>query len=92
MSDNPLPVSCYGTLPSDGSLILIKRGETGFWRAEGYTLGTMVPTWDALADILNNRRGVSKAQRAAMEAGSCFGWDVPAADPANYGPDGGPKA
>ncbi len=83
-----LPETCYGTLPSDGSLILLKRGERGYWPTEGYTLGTVVTTWDELADILNARRGVTKAQRAAMEAGSAFGFHTPAADPAKYDSEG----
>jgi hypothetical protein len=86
--DARLPETCYGTLNTTGDLILLKRGALGYWPTEGYTLGTLVPTWDALADILNARRGVTKAQRAAMEAGSMFGFHTPAADPAKYDSEG----
>ena len=34
--------------------------------------------------------GVTKAQAAAMEAGSMFGWHVPGADPKNYDDNGLP--
>ena len=38
-----------------------------------------------LADYNNERLGVTPEQRPAMEVGSMAGWDVPGADPANYG-------
>lgn len=81
-----LPLTCYATNPSDGALIILKRGETGYWPTEGYKLGDRgsITTWDAFADLLNERMGVTKGQRAAMEAGSLFGWHVPGANPDHY--------
>jgi hypothetical protein len=78
-----LPESCYGALDATGELILMRRGVSGYWPAEGYAMGAF-DTWSAVADFLNERRGVTRAQRAAMESGSCFGWDTAAADPARY--------
>ena len=77
-----LPELCFSTLPSTGELICIKRGESGYSPSD----------WDTgdparnkeLADYNNERLGVTQAQRLAMEAGSMYGWDCPAADPKTY--------
>lgn len=77
-----LPEMCFSTLKSTGQLICIKRGESGYYPSD----------WDtgekernqALADELNEKLGVTPAQRQAMETGSMAGWDVPGADPQNY--------
>jgi hypothetical protein len=82
-----LPELCYSTLPSDGSLILLKRGESGYFQT----------AWNQnspeknrrLADHLNQQRGISRAQEEAMSFGSLFGWDKPGADPRTY--ETGPK-
>ena len=77
-----LPELCYSTLPSDGSLILLKRGENGYFQTE----------WNRndpkknrrLADHLNQQRGISRVQEEAMCFGGLFGWDKPGADPRTY--------
>lgn len=77
-----LPELCYSTLPSDGSLILLKRGESGYFQT----------AWNQnspgknrhLADHLNQQRGISAAQEEAMSFGSIFGWNKPGADPRTY--------
>lgn len=79
-----LPKTCYGTLNTTGELILLKAGETGYWPTEGYATNDLFPTFDAVADLLNEQRGVTKAQRMAMEAGSIFGFHVPGAHPDAY--------
>ncbi|MDD4474933.1 MAG: hypothetical protein PHV95_03950 [Eubacteriales bacterium] len=83
-----LPVMCYSTLPSTGELIVIKRGENGYRKADHRMSGC--DSSRSYADMVNKKLGVSKAQEAAMIAGSLYGWNVPAADPKNYDTDGHP--
>lgn len=73
-------------LRSTKEIVIIKRGESGYYqtgihaknKAEGMKI----------VDEYNQKLGVSKAQAAAMEAGSMFGWNIPAADPRSYDQDG----
>ena len=70
-----LPVECFATMRSDPSqVILIRRGEKGYYPV----------TTRATADKLNSTLEPvpTSAQVKAMEAGSMWGFDVPAADPA----------
>lgn len=81
-----LPESCYGVLQSTEQIIIIKRGESGYFPTD-------IPAANKreaqeIVDEYNSMRGISKAQAAAMSAGSMFGWDVPAADPENYDANG----
>ena len=75
-------------MPSTEELIIIKRGEKGYYRCEFSTEDK--PFNRELADDRNVKLGVSKAQEAAMLAGSMYGWEVPAADPKNYDDKGMP--
>ncbi len=81
MNTAKLPEYCYGTLPSTGEVVIIKRGEMGYYSSNA-TPG------NAQADDLNAVIGVTKAQAEAMMSGSMFGWDIPSADPDNYDQDG----
>lgn len=83
-----LPDKCYSTLIDTGLVVILKRGETGFYK-------TNIPFSSkeeakALVDEYNKKLGVTKAQAEAMKAGSMFGWDCPAADPKNYDEHGQP--
>lgn len=83
-----LPEQCYGVLPDTGELIIVKKGESGYYRTD-ISMGSKEEN-RALADGYNGKLGVSKAQAAAMLAGSMFGWQVPGADPKNYDDNGQP--
>ena len=83
-----LPEQCYSVLPDTGELIIIRKGESGYYRTD-IDMGDKTEN-RVLADEYNTKLGVSKAQEQAMSAGSMFGWAVPAADPKNYDDNGQP--
>lgn len=83
-----LPEVCYSILPSTGDVIIIKHGESGYYRSEYSTEDKAFNR--EFANDRNANLGVSKAQVEAMLAGSMYGWDVPAADPKSYDENGTP--
>lgn len=83
-----LPDKCFGTLQTSREVILLKKGVMGYERT--YIVpDTKVDPKEAV-DALNGLTNITKAQSAAMLAGSMFGWDTPAADPKNYDEMGQP--
>ena len=84
-----LPVQCFSTLPSSGELILLTRGEKGYSPCYDFSTPDAQQNRE-FADDRNVKNGVTKAQEAAMLAGSMFGWQTPAADPQNYDEQGQP--
>lgn len=83
-----LPEVCFSILPSTGDVIIIKHGESGYYRCEYSTEDKAFNR--EFANDRNANLGVSKAQVEAMLAGSMYGWDVPAADPKSYDEKGTP--
>lgn len=83
-----LPEVCFSILPSTGDAIIIKHGESGYYRCEYSTEDKAFNR--EFANDRNANLGVSKAQVEAMLAGSMYGWDVPAADPKSYDENGTP--
>ncbi len=87
--DTPsLPEHCYAVLPNSGQLIEVRRGEMGYYPC-AYSTGGRAYN-QVLENYFNAHEGISKAQAAAMLAGSMFGWSVPAADPSRYDLNGEP--
>lgn len=83
-----LPEVCFSILPSTGDVIIIKHGESGYYRCEYSTEDKAFNR--EFANDRNANLGVSKAQVEAMLAGSMYGWDVPVADPKSYDVNGTP--
>ena len=84
-----LPEQCYSVLPSNGALIMLIRGESGYIECRDSPIGREANR--LFADTANKLSGVTRAQEEAMLAGSLFGWSVPAAKPWNYERDGTPR-
>ena len=83
-----LPEKCFSALETTGEIITVTKGEKGYTPTGQYPQNGVFPKEAAAA--LNEAAGVTKAQEAAMVAGSMFGWDTPAADPKNYDAKGVP--
>ena len=79
---NELTDTCFATLPGTGDLIILKRGETGYYRSDWNT--SDADENRSIAEIHNQRRGITPAQVEAMQVGSMFGFHVPGSDPQIY--------
>lgn len=78
---------CFSVAAFTDELIIITKGEVGYAPSRMVMQGKSARE---SADLANETMGVTKAQAAAMLAGSMFGWAVPAADPQNYNDKGEP--
>lgn len=76
-----LPAIAAVTHPVTGAPVIVTRGFRGYSE-----IVNPVPV-----DELNKAFGVTKAQAAAMLAGSMFGFDAPAANPDMYDDEGNMK-
>lgn len=84
MSKSTLPLVAAANHPGSGKLIFVMKDRLGYWPAS--SLGIVDET--LTAEKWNTAHGISKAESEAMLSGSLFGFDDPAADPANYDADG----
>lgn len=82
-----LPEQCYATLHT-GDLIIVKYGEKGYYNTDIENQGK--DAMKELANEMNKKLGVTKAQASAMLAGSMYGWSCPAANPKSYEDNGTP--
>lgn len=80
-----LPEKCFTVLESTGEMVVITRGDKGYTPTGIYPQD--VSPREGVA-ALNASNGVTRAQEAAMAAGSMFGWETPAAAPKNYDAQG----
>lgn len=94
------PNQCYAILPGHGRLIRIRNGKTGYELVHPSSISESldVPPPKSFIDgvealrlmnELNVELGVDWRTREAMQAGSMFGWDCPAATSSIY--DGLPE-
>lgn len=81
-----LPPTCHCVIPSSGELVIVKRGESGYFPTGAPTISE--EDSQEVADETNAERGISKAQAAAMLNGSMHGWNTPDADPRSYDAQG----
>ena len=69
-----LPEKCYAVLPSGDEIITVRHGEAGYYHTDKY--GHDRAHVQAIVDEYNAQINVTKAQAAAMLAGSLFGWET----------------
>lgn len=84
-----LPDWCFGRNPSTETIIRIDKGEMGYspvankdWPIE--IASDKDTSLEALIDRINQHKGVTPAQRQAMQFGSMWGWHIRLADPDMY--------
>lgn len=81
-----MPYRSYSVNQSSGELVLLKYGETGYFHCNHSTNNTDENI--LRVEKLHHHLGISKAQAAAMQGGSLFGFDKPIANPENYDMEG----
>ena len=81
-----LPDLCYAVHNETGKIIVIKKGESGYFDPDF----PYKNKWESktIADEYNEKLGVSKQAASAMYWGSLYGFETPGADPASYDHNG----
>lgn len=86
VDDRGLPEYSFAVLKANNNeVIMIHRYQKGYSPTRE---GNEPWYGQETADEMNRKHGITKAQAKAMEAGSMFGWNIPAANPAFYNEDG----
>ena len=85
-----LPEQCYIYVPTENRIGIVKKGESGYYKTDILECNRIKTHDEAkkFVDELNSKLDVTPDQRAAMMAGSMFGWHTLAADPKNYDDNG----
>lgn len=89
MDFEKLPEVCYGVHEGTGMVVILKRGEHGYYHSRYDSRDVEKSRW--IAEEGNLVLGVTKAQAAAMSVGAMLGWSVPGANPENYDIEGNLK-
>jgi hypothetical protein len=75
------PAAAVPLLAEPLAVAIVRNGCAGYWLV---TLASDKQTAAAIIAAINLALGVTPAQREALLAGSLFGFNCPAADPASY--------
>jgi len=81
-----LPMLCYIAIKGIDSVCMLRRGDSGYFKTDVKIDNRSLLEW-TVSDM-NRKLSVTRAQVAAMEAGSMFGWHTKAADVGNYDAEG----
>ena len=84
---------CYTYIQTSNIIGIIHKGESGYYKTD-ILESNGIKTHDeaqSFVDELNEKLNLTKGEVKAMEHGSMFGWETPAADPKNWNDDGTPK-
>lgn len=76
-----LPELCFSHIPDGLTPIVIQFGESGYRRVDMSKYPMALSNARRFVKEMNDKMGVTPAQRSAMQFGSMFGWDTPGADP-----------
>lgn len=75
-----LPEMCYGVLDTTNEIVVIKKGEKGYYKTD-YPAAKSREAANEWCDEINEHMGITRNVREAMETGSMWGWNVPGANP-----------
>ena len=77
---------CYTYIFSTNTIGVIHRGEAGYYKTDIAKCNniTTAQEGEVLVAELNEKLGLTTKEVLAMQYGSMFGWDIPAANPNNW--------
>lgn len=84
-----LPDLCYALIACHAPgerIVILKKGQCGYFCTDFDSPTSTLAIARQVVDMLNDRLGITEAQKLAMVAGSMAGFHVPAANPDHYTP------